>query len=285
MPFVKLDTGILESTLWIDRAMRDVFITALLMAEPYEVTTPEITYPPDSLEPSQFAVTPGWYGFVEASGQGIVRRALVEYSEGMAALHKLGSPDHESRSPEFEGRRMVRVSGGYIILNYCKYREKDHGAAARMRLYRARKKAQKSETDTALRRTVTYADAYAYAYKKNTRSETELVFDDLWKVWPRHEARTKCLEKFTSLVRSYDSALILSRAKLQVEIWKKEAKEKQFIPMLATWLNQKRFDTEPEFIGGNGNGHRENRFAAVQRAIRETCDELAHGPGAHGEND
>src|SRR3990167_930952 len=44
MPFVKLDCGILDSTLWFDRDARDVFLTALLMAVPYEVreSTPTI---------------------------------------------------------------------------------------------------------------------------------------------------------------------------------------------------------------------------------------------------
>ena len=36
MAFVKLDTGILKSTLWMEMAQRNVFLTALLMAEPRE---------------------------------------------------------------------------------------------------------------------------------------------------------------------------------------------------------------------------------------------------------
>jgi hypothetical protein len=35
---------------------------------------------------------------------------------------------------------MVRVNGGYLILNYMKYRDRDHTAAERMRRLRARKK-------------------------------------------------------------------------------------------------------------------------------------------------
>ena len=172
MPFVKLDTGILESTLWIDRSVRDVFITSLLMAEPYHAVQPEITYEIDSLDPTPFVVPVGWYGFVAAAGQGIIRRALVEYQEGMDALKKLASPDPESRSPEFDGRRMVRISGGFLILNYVKYREKDHGAAERMRLYRLRQKgALRRNSDEPLP-SVTYADADAYAYEETTTPPT-----------------------------------------------------------------------------------------------------------------
>jgi hypothetical protein len=142
MAFVKLDTAILESTLWIDRAARDIFITALLMAEPREVTKPMPQFYVDRVEQTGFSVPPGWYGFVAAAGVGIARRAFVEQDEGMRALETLGSTDPYSRSPEFEGRRLVRVDGGFIVLNFFKYRDKDYTAAQRMARLRARKKAQ-----------------------------------------------------------------------------------------------------------------------------------------------
>jgi hypothetical protein len=73
----------------------------------------------------------------------------------MEALKKLGSPEMESRSKEFEGRRMIRTNGGFVILNYMKYRDKDHTAALRQARLRARKKAQDVTRDvqdvTALR--------------------------------------------------------------------------------------------------------------------------------------
>jgi hypothetical protein len=59
----------------------------------------------------------------------------------MKALKNLSMPDLESRSSDFEGRRLVRVDGGFIILNYFKYRDKDHTAPLRMKRYRAKKRA------------------------------------------------------------------------------------------------------------------------------------------------
>jgi hypothetical protein len=91
MPFVKLDTAILESSLWIDRAARDMFITALLMAEPREFTAPMPQYYVDRIEQTGFSVPPGWYGFVAAAGVGIARRAFVGQDEGL-------------RMPEFASR-------------------------------------------------------------------------------------------------------------------------------------------------------------------------------------
>jgi hypothetical protein len=146
MAFVKLDTGILDSTLWIERDLREVFITALLMAEPYEVTDSVRQLQVDSLETTGFMVPPGWYGLVRAAGLGIVNRAGVQRDQGLEALRRLGSPELESRSQEFDGRRMVRVNGGYLILNYMKYRDKDHTAAERQRRLRERRKQESAVT-------------------------------------------------------------------------------------------------------------------------------------------
>lgn len=139
MSFVKLDCGLLDSTLWIDREARELFITSLLMAEPVELKTPEPQIAVKTLEQTGFVVPVGWYGLVQAAGSGIVRRAFMDMETGMAALERLGNPDAGSRTPDFEGRRLVRVAGGYIVLNFTKYREKDHTAGERSRRYREKK--------------------------------------------------------------------------------------------------------------------------------------------------
>lgn len=166
MGFVKLDTGLLTSTLWAHREEREVFITALLMAEPRELHQPAPQLEVDSLRETGFVVPPGWYGFVAAAGPGIVRQAIVKPGPGMAALRALGEPDPESRSKEFEGRRLVRVDGGYILLNYIKYRDRDYTTADRSRRYRERHKgpvtASRRDAVTP-RRDITQADAEAYA--------------------------------------------------------------------------------------------------------------------------
>jgi hypothetical protein len=142
MPFVKLDTGILDSSLWIDPSARTIFITALLMAEPFELEEAAEQLEIRRLKPTGFIVPPGWYGLARSAGSGIVRRALMDMNEGMAALKVLSSPDEASRSKEYGGRRLVRVNGGFIVLNYIRFREMDHTAAERSRRYRERKKRQ-----------------------------------------------------------------------------------------------------------------------------------------------
>jgi len=140
MAYVRLDCGMIHSTTWVDRPAREVFITALLMALPIEVTEDMPQLNVRNLEATGWVVPPGKYGFVEAAGAGIVRQAGIDTEEGLDALERLGEPDPESRSQAFDGRRLVRVEGGYLALNYQRYRDKDHTAAARQRRYRARQK-------------------------------------------------------------------------------------------------------------------------------------------------
>jgi hypothetical protein len=136
MAFVKLDCGTLDSTLWPDVDATRIFFAALLMAEPYELREPAKQIKVRSLEETGFIVPAGWYGFIAAAGAGIVRRALMEEETGLSALERLGEPEMESRTPDFDGRRLVRIAGGFIALNFAKYREKDHTSAERSRRYR-----------------------------------------------------------------------------------------------------------------------------------------------------
>ena len=136
MAFVKLDCGILNSTLWMDADARTIFITALLMAVPHELQKEVEQYEVRTLANTGFRIKPGWYGFVAAAGVGIVRQSGITQELGLAALERLGMPELESRSPDFEGRRLVRIDGGFLILNFDKYRQKDYGAAERQARYR-----------------------------------------------------------------------------------------------------------------------------------------------------
>ena len=161
MPFVKLDCGILNSTLWFERLGREIFITALLMAEPLELTEEEPQIAVRSLDHTGWKVPPGDYGFVPAAGIGIIRRAMIpeeDVQSALDALAMLGDPEQASRTQDFEGRRMVRIDGGFIILNFDKYRERDYTAAARQARYRERKRQRESSEENDTSHTVTGQD-------------------------------------------------------------------------------------------------------------------------------
>lgn len=172
MPFVKLDCGILRSTLWMDRTAREVFITSLLMAEPIELTEPSPQLQIRTLEKTGWTVPPGWYGFVAAAGVGILHQAMIDKEAGLSALETLASPEPDSRSEDFDGRRLVRVDGGFIVLNFFKYRDRDYSSAERSKRYRERKKASRvtdtpsqvvSQETVTRTRDITHAEAEAEA--------------------------------------------------------------------------------------------------------------------------
>ena len=111
MPFVKLDCKILDKSIWRESAeTKVVWITLLAMAD---------------LD-----------GLVEASIMGVSDRAKVSLDETEKAIEKFLAPDPYSTNPANNGRRIERVVGGFNILNYETYRQKDHTAAARMRKHR-----------------------------------------------------------------------------------------------------------------------------------------------------
>lgn len=130
----------LKSSIWTEKAQRDLFITALLMAEPHELREPTPQLVVGKIEETGWKVPAGWYGIVRAASSGIIHQAMIDRAEGMRALEQLGEPDPASKSKEFEGRRMVRVDGGFIILNFIAYRDKDFTSAARSKRWRERQK-------------------------------------------------------------------------------------------------------------------------------------------------
>src|SRR5688572_4159788 len=96
--FTKLFSAITSSSIWNeDDVTRLVWITMLAMADAN--------------------------GVVYASVGGLAHTARVNRDACEKAIGKLESPDPDSRSPEFEGRRIKKVEGGFLLLNYAKYRE------------------------------------------------------------------------------------------------------------------------------------------------------------------
>lgn len=164
MPFVKLDCGILNSSLWIDKPARDIFVTALLLAEPEVYDNPIQQLSISDLKHTGWSAPPGWYGFVAAASTGLIARSGVSQEEGHKALERLGEADLSSRSNDYEGRRMIRIDGGFIILNYNKYRERDYTGAERQRRWRERRRnALRNVTVTLPRRYITQAEAEVHS--------------------------------------------------------------------------------------------------------------------------
>ena len=264
MPFVKLDCEMLNSTLWFERICREIFITALLMAEPHEILQEESELMVRELKRTGWTIPPGWYGLVPSSGPGIIHRAMIEdFESGVKALEQRAMPEPESRSKDFEGRRMVRIDGGYIILNYMKYRDRDYTAAERQRRLRERRKNEASHRNNV---TVT-RDPSRIAESRMQSAESDILkltsedtgvqgvkrrsapvsvkpsadFLRFWDAYPRKQAMKPAWKSWQKLNPEIEPTLA-ALEKQKRTIWKNS--EKQHIPLAATWLNQERWDDE-----------------------------------------
>lgn len=94
--FTKLFSSITESTVWCEPdATRLVWITMLAMSDRK--------------------------GRVWASVPGLASRARVDIDACRKALQCFLAPDPDSRTKEYEGRRIEEIDGGWRLLNHAKY--------------------------------------------------------------------------------------------------------------------------------------------------------------------
>lgn len=86
-------------------------------------------------------------GFVRGSDNWLRGKSKTTPEECAEALKILSAPDNESRSKDFEGRRIEILDDGFLILNYLKFRdmlspsEKASASRERVRKHRERYKA------------------------------------------------------------------------------------------------------------------------------------------------
>lgn len=124
--FVKIYGSILDSSIWSesDQTVR-LWLALLIMADAE--------------------------GMVSASVGGLARRANISREACEAGLEILIAPDPDSKSEEFEGRRVQKIEGGWLVLNARKYRdmrtEAQVDAAERAAAYRRRLAAVKPSRD------------------------------------------------------------------------------------------------------------------------------------------
>jgi len=117
--FVKLDGGIVDSSVWMqpDDVLR-VWIALLAKCD--------------------------GYGLVRASIPAMAHLCRTTPERFQHILLILTSPDPYSRTADDDGRRLRQIEGGWLIVNYVKYRElvqtKPHIHAERQRKYRKRLK-------------------------------------------------------------------------------------------------------------------------------------------------
>lgn len=117
MSFAKLDGGIVDSTLWMQP--HDVLRVWIAMLAKCDNV-----------------------GVIRASVPAFAHLCMVPIERLELILAILTSPDPYSRTPDNDGRRLEVIDGGWLIVNYVKYRElmqtKPQSHAERQKRYRDR---------------------------------------------------------------------------------------------------------------------------------------------------
>jgi hypothetical protein len=102
-----LFTSILDSSIWLEEPTTKVVWVTLIAAMDQD-------------------------GFAHFSAlQNLANRAVLPLKDTEAAVKILESPDPNSADKEYDGRRIERVPGGWVVLNARKYRDIATRAQAR----------------------------------------------------------------------------------------------------------------------------------------------------------
>lgn len=150
----KLFTKILDSSIWLaPDPHRLVWITIIAAMD-------------------QYGVAPF------ACAENLAARARVSVEDTKSAIQAFESPDPYGPTQEYEGRRIERVDGGWLVLNAEKYRNIVSRAVAneqarnRMRKYR-----DKNNAVTQKLRSVTPSDHIKSNHQNQSERPLETVFE------------------------------------------------------------------------------------------------------------
>ena len=243
--YAKLFSSITESSLWSEpKEVRLLFVTMLAKADQT--------------------------GFIEASVLGLARVANLSVEETENALVILENPDPYSKNPDNEGRRIIRVPGGFMLLNYEEYRsrrsneERQEYMRKYMQEYRKQRKQDVNNSKPQLE-TVSHgkprlaqaeaeaeaeAEEEAESQKKNTSSASSRrnsysdSFEEFWKAFPK-QRRTQKGDAYRKWKKITDVSheLLIGRAS---EYAASDQGRSEFAVMPGTWLSKRMWEDEPE---------------------------------------
>jgi hypothetical protein len=246
--YAKLFSSITESSLWSEpKEVRLLFVTMIAKADQT--------------------------GFVEASVPGLARVANLTVEETEFALEVLRSPDKYSKNPDNEGRRIINVPQGFMILNYEDYRARRNSEERQeymrnyMKEYRNKSKQTVNNCKPPLAAVshgyppLAQAEAEAEAEadtdteeKNNTLSVSEAEsgrivyskeFEAFWEVYPK-QRRTKKQEayrKWKQALKRVDAGLLIQRA---TDYAASDQGQSEFAVMPSVWLNGAMWEDDPE---------------------------------------
>lgn len=233
MTFTKLFSSITESTIWTEPDhVRIVWITMLAMADSK--------------------------GRVWGSIPGLANRARVTIEQVEDALERFKSPDKYSRTQEFEGRRIEDIDGGWKLINHGKYRAiRDEEAIKESKRKHINTKRAIERVDigvdsgtpaNGVDRSRANAEAEAEAEAEKTPKpprgleDYSTPFISFWNHYPRKEAKPAAWKSWKAQKLDEQEHKIIAHLTIR---WPDPARlDKKYVPMPATFLNQRRWEDE-----------------------------------------
>lgn len=227
-------------------------------------------------------------GYVDKHFRAIAEETGITVDEVKSAIAVLEEPDPESRSPEHEGRRIVRIDDhrawGWLVVNYPKYRSIRDEEARRdtwrksQAKRREEKKNEKRQRESTLVNTSpngsthteaegdTHTDAVSPT-SKQPPSPPKGEFIDLakalWESCPKlgreRSSKVKLLDAIQKLPKKHvpdiQTATSAIRAWCASESWSKDGG--QFVCGIHIWVKNRQWETLPEPVtprrAGNPN--------------------------------
>lgn len=226
--FSKLFADIIHSTVWREPMhVKVVWITMLAMSDRH--------------------------GQVFASIPGLADSAKVSLEECIEALEVFSSPDQYSRTKDYEGRRIIEIDGGWLLLNYEKFRERrddeEQRIQTRDRVRRHREKAKGLCNDVTESVTATQCNDIAEA---DTEAEAKTEEKSSGEQPRKRKAKQTTQEWLTVLKKEPCYAHVNFDHELgKAQVWINDHPGRQLTkPFFTAWINK---IPAPLILNGNGS--------------------------------
>jgi hypothetical protein len=106
-----------------------------------------------------------------------------------------------------------------------------------------------------------------------------MSFDELWGMYPRKVAKRVAQKSFERLTQT-EQAQALEAMPNHINYWKSQDTQLAYIPHLATWLNQYRFEDEIVIEAPKANKRPELPFYATEELTLKKANEVGITPYA-----
>lgn len=215
MGFTKLDEGIVRSSIWSEAyPTRILFVTMLAMCDSR--------------------------GFVASSRSGLVREANITEQEFGVGIAILEAPDKDSRSPEFEGRRVEKCDGGWRVLNYPKYRNYSYSSspeAVRQRKHRDKTRPR----DGSLHVTKGCDISASASSSEDKRKGVPSAFEEWWLQYPRKVGKQDAVAAYRTALKTATQAELVSALDAYRDEIDRKGTAEEYIKHASTFLRKDRW--------------------------------------------